>query len=169
MSDPRIPRLAAEWNRQKADLIAYDPDLLGDELALTDTLDGITDAGDFIAYWCRKAREDGAMADALSDMIGEMQMRKNRLLARAERQRDLALQLMDAIGERRIVRPDLTISVQPGRANVIISDEATIPDSFCKTVRIPDKTAIKEALENGETVAGASLSNGGQTLVLRSK
>ena len=169
MTDPRIPRLAAEWNRQKADLIAYDPDILSDELALTDTLDGLADAGDFIAFWCRKAREDEAMATGLSTLLADMQTRKQRLLTRAERQRDLAMALMDSIGERKIVRPDMTITVNAGRQKVVITDENEIPDRYCRVTRTPDKTAIRDALENGNPVLGAALSNRTSQLTIRSK
>ena len=169
MTDPRIPRLAAEWNRQKADLLAYDSDLIDDELALTDTLDGLADAGDFIAFWARKAREDEAMADALSDMIGDMDTRRGRLRARAIKQRDLALCLMDSIGEKKIVRPDLTISVNAGRQKVVITDENQIPDRYVRIKREPNKTAILEALENGSPVLGAALGNRTSTLTIRTK
>ena len=46
MTDPRIPRLAADWNRKKKFLIEFEPDILNDLPALFDTLDGLTDAGD---------------------------------------------------------------------------------------------------------------------------
>lgn len=169
MTDPRIPRLAAEWNRQRDALLAYDPELLSDELTLTDTLDGCTDAGDFITYWCRQAREDEAMATGLSTMLADMQMRKQRLLARAEKRRDVALALMDAIGEKKIVRPDITISVSPGRQKVIVSDETALPDAFVRIKREPNKTAILEELEQGKPVAGATLSNRTSILAIRTK
>ena len=169
MTDPRVPRLAAEWNRQKADLIAYDSDLIDDELALTDTLDGLADAGDFIAFWARKAREDEAMAEALRSIIDDMWTRKQRLSSRADKQRSLALCLMDAIGEKKIVRPDMTITVNAGRQKVIVTDENRVSDAFKKVVKTIDKTAIREALDTGETVPGAMLSNFTQTLTIRTK
>ena len=169
MTDPRIPALAAEWNRQREALIAFDPNLLTDEVALHDTLEGIADAGDFIAFWCRKAREDEAMATGLSTMLADMQMRKQRLLARAEKQRDIAMCLMDAIGETKIVRPDLTISVNAGRQKVLVTDENALPNAYVRIKREPNKLAILEALEQGELVPGATLSNRTSTLTIRTK
>ena len=54
--------------------------------------------------------------------------------------------------------------VIPSRSpdSVEITDKALIPDELMKTrtVKEPDKTAIKKALENGETVPGAELITG---------
>ena len=169
MSDPRISMLAAEWHRQREALIAFDPDLLTDDDALIDTLDGLAGAFDFIAHWCRRAREDEAMASGLSGLLADMQMRKQRLLARAEKQRDVAMCLMDAIGEKKIIRPDLTISVNVGRQKVIVSDETQLPDHLVRIKREPNKVAILEELEQGKPVPGATLSNRQNQLTIRSK
>lgn len=169
MSDPRIPRLAAEWHRQREALLAYDPELLSDELALTDTLDGCTDAGDFVAFWARKAREDEATVEALRSIIDDMWTRSQRLSSRAAKQRTLAMALMDAIGEKKIVRPDITVAISPGRPKVIISDETALPEAYVRTKREPNKVAILEALEQGKSVPGATLSNRTPTLTIRTK
>lgn len=169
MTDPRITILAEEYRRQRDGLLAAYPELIEDEAALTDTLDGITDAGDFIARFARFAREDEAMAKALGSMQSDMAERKSRLEARAEKRRSVALALMSAIGERKIVRPDLTITVQPGRPAVRITDETQLPDAFFRIAKAPDKTAIRESIERGEPVSGAVLSNREETLTIRSK
>ena len=169
MSDPRIPVLAAEYRRQRDGLLAAYPELAEDEAALVDTLDGITDAVDFIARFARFAREDEAMAKALSTMQSDMAERKSRLEARADKRRSVALALMNAIGEKKIIRPDLTITVQAGRPAVRITDEAELPDAYFRVTKSPDKTAIKESIERGEPVPGAVLSNGSEQLMIRAK
>lgn len=169
MSDPRISILAEEYRRQREGLLAAYPELIEDEAALTDTLDGITDAGDFIARFARFAREDEAMAKALSTMQGEMAERKARLEARAEKRRSVALALMNAINERKIIRPDLTITVQAGRPAVRITDESELPDAYFRVTKSPDKTAIRESIERGEPVPGAVLTNREETLTIRTK
>lgn len=169
MIDPRIPRLAAERNRLREGLLQDFPELAEDEVALNDTLDGITDAGDYIAFWCRQAREDEARAKALQSLIDDMQVRKQRLLNRAEKRREVAMSLMDAIGETKITRADMTITVNAGRQKVVITDENEIPDRYCRIKREPDKTAIRDALEAGNPVLGAELSNRTSQLTIRSK
>ena len=161
--------LAAEWHRQREALLTAYPELLVDEDVFLDTLDGITEAADFIAHWARQAREDEAMAKALRAMQADMTERYNRLEARADKRRSVALALMNAIGKKKIIRPDLTITVQAGRPAVRITDDAALPDEFCRTVRSPNKTAIRDALELGEPVPGAVLSNQEPTLTIRTK
>ena len=167
--DQRVGILAEEYRRHRDSLLAEYPELAEDELALADTLDGITNAGDFIALFCRMAREDEALAGGLGNMLRDMGSRKSRLMARAEKRRAIVMALMNAIGERKIVRPDMTISVRASRPSVLVTDEPALPDSLCKVERRPDKTAIKEALERGEAVAGAVLSNGTETLTIQTK
>jgi hypothetical protein len=169
MTQPRIPPLGADGEWQKAALIAFDPEIVEDQAALLDTLDGEAGALDFIAFWCRAALADEAMAIGLRTIIADNQMRLQRLLARAEKKRGVAMSLMDAIGERRIVRPDLTITVNAGRQKVIVSDEQALPDAFVRVKREPNKIAILEALELGETVPGAALSNRQSQLTIRTK
>jgi hypothetical protein len=169
MTDPRIPQLVAEWNRQREALLAFDPDIIEDQAALLDTLDGNTDALDFVAFWCRAALADEAMAIGLRTIIADNQMRLQRLLARAEKKRGVAMSLMDAIGEKKITRPDITITVNAGRHKVFVSDETELPDAYVRIKREPNKVAILEALENGEEVPGANLSNRTSTLTIRTK
>lgn len=157
-----------EYQRQRKALLKFDPSLAEDDLALTDTLEGITQAPDIIAGFLRKAREDEAMAGAVVGMMSDMRERKERLLARADKRRDAALQMMDAIGLRKIEQPDFSASIRNVPPKVEITDEAALPDELCKTVRSPDRAAIKEALTHGP-VAGAQLSNGASTLTIRTK
>ena len=165
----RIALAAAEWNRARESLLAEFPELADDAEALADTLDGEVQALGVVARLIRDAREDDAMADALTPMQRDMAERKSRLSSRADKRRDIALKLMNAIGERKIVRPDFTASVRAVPPKVIVMDDAALPDDVCKFERKPDRGAIKEALERGEAVAGAVLGNGSETLTIRTK
>lgn len=165
----RLSLAAAEWNRVRDSLLAEYPELADDSDALTDTLDGEAQALDLVARLIRDAREDDSMADALTPMQRDMAERKSRLASRADKRRDAALKLMNAIGERKIVRPDFTASVRAAPPKVIVTDDAALPDAVCKFERKPDRSAIKEALERGEAVAGAMLGNGSETLTIRTK
>ncbi len=156
----------AEHKRQRALLIEAFPELLEDQQALDDTLEGISYAPDMIANIIRDAREDEANATALSIMIREMSDRKARFSARAERRYTMAEHLMDAIGLRKLAMPDFLASIRPVRPKVQITDEAALPDRFVRHKTEPDKIAIREALEAGSEVPGAVLSNGGVTLAI---
>ncbi len=156
----------AEYNRQRGLLLEAYPDI--DLPTLEDTLEGITYAPDMIAGLIRDAREDEAYMAALALIIREMSDRKARFEYRAQRRRLAAQHLMDAIGIRKLDMPDFTASIRATPPKVEIDDEAALPDALCKTVRSPDRVAIKEALANGH-VAGARMSNGGETLSVRTK
>lgn len=166
--DYRAAAFAAEYQRQREALLAAYPELADDATALTDTLEGITYAPELIASFIRDAREDEAMAEAVSGMARDMSERKSRLTNRANRRREAALALMSAIDLPKIEQPDFTASIRNVPPKVEIIDETALPDALCKTIRSPDKAAIKEALANGP-IAGAQLSNGGQSLTIRTK
>lgn len=168
--NPALPAaLALEYLRQREALLQCFPELGDDEVALRDTLEGITHAPDLIATFIRDARADEAYAESLATMLKDMGERKARFLMRADRRRLAAYRLMDACGLRKIEMPDFTASIRAVPPKVEIDDEAALPAELCKTIRQPDKAAIKEALMNTATVPGAHLTNGGETLMIRTK
>lgn len=69
---------------------------------------------------------------------------------------------MENTGITKIECPFFKLSIQKNPASVEVFDENLIPDQFKEPVTTwkIDKNAIKEALKNGETVAGAVLLNG---------
>ncbi len=166
--DARTATFVAEYQRQRDALLAEFPELVEDETALADTLEGMTYAPDLIAQIIRAAREDEAMAEAVGGMARDMNERKQRIAYRANRRREAALAIMSALELRKLEFPDFTASIRNVPPKVEIADEAALPDSLCKFSRLPDKAAIKEALAAGE-VPGAYLSNGGASLSIRSK
>lgn len=76
---------------------------------------------------------------------------------------------MQADGVMNAEECGLVFAVQNKPVSVIVTDEKQIPDEYFKTVRTLDKTALNAAVKGGKSVAGTSLSNGGQTLAIRSK
>lgn len=167
--NPLLPAVAAqEYLRQREALLQSFPELADDEATLRDTLEGISSAPDLIALFIRDARADEAYAESLSIMLKDMGERKARFLIRAERRRLAAYRLMTACELRKIELPDFTASIRAVPPKVEIDDEAALPDSLCKTVRQPDKAAIKAALGQAP-VPGARLTNGGETLSVRTK
>lgn len=165
---PQEAAFAAEYQRQRESLLAQFPELADDAETLADTLDGITYAPDLIARLIRDAREDEASAEAVAGMARDMTDRRTRLTNRANRRREAALALMSALDLPKLERPDFTASIRSVPPKVEIIDETALPENLFKIVRSPDRTAIKDALQHGP-VAGASLSNGGQTLTIRTK
>lgn len=167
--DTRHALIVSEYKRLRESLLASFPELAEDEDTLADTLEGESDLPDIIARLIRAHREDKAMADALGVMIAETSERRTRLSSRAEKRKAFALDLMNAAGLRKIELPDFTASVRNVSPKVEVIDDTLLTDAFLKVVKSPDKSAIKAALEQGETVEGAMLGNGGQSLSVRTK
>jgi hypothetical protein len=148
-------------------LISEHPDL--DETTLADTLEGETDLQERIVRICRAAREAECQADVVSLMASDLAARKKRHEDRAQRLRDIALWAMEESGIPKIAAPDMTIGIAKGRVSVKVTDPYAIPPHLCAFDPRPDKAAIKTALEAGEDVPGAVLSNSGPSLSLRTK
>lgn len=166
---PNLAALTAQYRQWRDDLLAEFPELADDDETLADTLEGQTDLPTVIARFIRDARRDEALADGLATLIKDEQERKSRLGARADKRRRIALSLMQAVEMGKLEQPDFTASVRRVPPGVVITDEAVLPDSYVKTVRQPDKTALREALGRGEEVPGATLGNGSETLTIRSR
>lgn len=79
--------------------------------------------------------------------------------------------ILEAMDERRFELPHGTLSIKAGTSSVVITDEAALSDRFVEvvTTRKPLKAEIKTALNDGEVVDGAMMSNGFPTLTVRSK
>ncbi len=159
--------IAEFWRVQEGLLQAY-PELAEDQVALRDMTEGLTNASDLVAILVRKALDDAALSDALNIRIRDMIEREHRISSRGQRHRIAAQKLMEACDLRKVEMADFTASVRAVPPKVEIDDEAALPDSLCKTVRSPDKAAIKAALEE-HPVPGARMSNGGETLSIRTK
>lgn len=145
---------------------------LGDDFdgeTFLDTLDGETDAADIADKLLADMLGAEAMADAIRGEIADLTARRNRFDARGEAIRAQLMALLDATGEKKMERPRATISRRAGIASVQIIDETAIPSQLCKTTVAPDKAAIKAQLLAGETVPGAQIVTGSDSLAVRVK
>lgn len=145
---------------------------LGDDFdteAFLDTLDGETDAAEIADRLLAELAEAEAMAEAIKAQEADMKARRQRFDMRGEAFRRQLLNLLDAVGEKKIERPRATVSRRAGLPSVQITDEAAIPSQLCKTTVAPDKTAIKAQLMAGETVPGAQIVVGDDGVTVRTK
>lgn len=145
---------------------------LGDDFdaeAFLDTLDGETDAADIADRLLAELADAEAMAEAIRGQEADMKARRQRYDMRGEAFRRQLLNLLDAIGEKKIERPRATVSRRAGLPSVQITDEAAIPSQLCKTTVAPDKAAIKAQLMAGEAVPGAQIVVGDDGVTVRTK
>lgn len=127
------------------------------------------DALERLKRMLRAARWAEANAKAVKDMEAEMKERRSRFEAKADTLRTIVKQAMATLDLKKIEAPDLTASLAAGKPSVVIEDEEAIPSQLCVIKRQPDKTAIKKALEQGETVPGAALSPATPILTVRTR
>lgn len=116
---------------------------------------------------CRAAREAESLAEAAKKMAQQTAGRAARFEWQSDQYRGVAFAALDALGKRKIVAPDLTVSIRDGRPSVVITDETKLADEYVRVTRTPDKAAIGEALRQGVVVDGAELANGMPTLSIR--
>lgn len=143
---------------------------LGDDFdadAFLDTLDGETDAAEIADRLLAELADAEAMAEAIRGQEADMKARRQRYDMRGEAFRRQLLNLLDAIGEKKIERPRATVSRRAGLPSVQITDEAAVPSQLCKTVVTPDKAAIKAQLMAGEAVPGAQIVTGEDGVTVR--
>lgn len=147
------------------------PDLAQDDQCLQDTLDGASDFADQATAVIMSIRDDEALLDSISQLMGMLSARKERIERRVDRKRDLLMGAMVTTGRTKLELPIATVSVANKAPSVIITDETIIPPAYMTTPKPtparPDKIAIKNALVNGTAVPGATLSNKAQTLMIR--
>ena len=149
-------------------LAAHIRDLIGDDdQTLIDTLEGETDAMEWLDRFVAEAQASKAMVAALDEQIKALTQRKRRIADREPRMKEAARSVMDAIGVRKIERPAATLYFTAGRTSVEITDPSDVPSQLCAVKTTPDKAAIKRALEAGETVPGAALVRGDDTLTMK--
>jgi hypothetical protein len=163
--------VAAEFrhfSQLRQQLLQDDPNL--DEQTLADTLEGATNLREALSAFIRSALEDEALAKGLRTMLEAMKSRVARLEKRAESKRSAALNIMQRAEIKKLTEPDFTASLRSAPRAVIILQEAQIPEAFL----IPqppkiDRRAVLDALIQGKRVRGATLSNGHQTLSIRTE
>ena len=142
-----------------------------DEDLYQDMIEGETDALDLLDGQIASMQNDEALAEAIKAQEANLKARRERIEWRADAHKKAALLIMNAAGMKKAERPRATISVRPGSVSVQITDEAEIPTQLMreKITRAPDKAAIKAQLESGETVPGAELVRGAETISVRVK
>lgn len=162
-----------EVRKQIAATLLSCPELADDEQLRADTIEGATDAHEFLSMIARQLEETDILRDGLDARINELKDRAGRFDRRAEALRELALRILLSADLTKVELPTATLSTRRTPPKLLCDtwDEDSLldklVDDFIKVTRSIDKAAIKKALEAGQHVPGFTLSNGGQTLNIR--
>ncbi len=99
-----------------------------------------------------------------------MQERCGRIEARARKKRELVCSVMERADLKKVMEPDLTLSLRPSRAPLVVTDEDLVPETYWKA-QAPklDRQGLLAALSAGRDVPGALLGNAPMTISVRTK
>lgn len=156
--------------REVASLVANLRNLCGDdEQAFLDTLEGEVDNFEAARRVVRWMHEQDAAEGSCKSLAETYRARANMFGHRVERARASLVDFLNEVGVRSMPLPEATITVKAGvRALVGDADVANLPEQFVRVKREPNRSAIKAAIEAGQTVPGFSLSNAAPSLQVRS-
>jgi hypothetical protein len=145
------------------------PDLAEDEELRAYVIEHGTDFKRAIQACMNRIREARINGIGIKAIIEELGTRWTREQRAEDAMRSLIQKIMEHAGASKFMLPEATLSIGKAPRSVIITDESKLPPEFVRTKTEPDKAKIKSALLDGEVIEGAELSNGGQTLVVRTK
>ena len=133
------------------------------------SLQSETDMEGMLAVLLNRLNEVEALSGGLAGKIAEFESRMSRFEQQQRSIKSAMLSVMQAAGIRKHTLPTATLSVRDGIDRVQINDEASVPDTFCRIKREPDKTKIKVHLQEGSSLNWAALVRGEQSLAIRTK
>ena len=144
--------------------------ILGDDFddeTFWDSIDGETDAGDILDRLIWKTQTDQHHIDAIKEHEAALKLRRQRMEARVAANKAAMLSILDAADVKRAERPCATLTRRNGSPSVVITDEDAVPSQLCQFKKVPDKKAIKAQIDAGETVPGAQIVTGSDSVTMR--
>lgn len=152
-------------------LLANIRDVIGDDEEMaTDAVEGETNLIEAISAGVDRIAELNGHCEVLETRQKELGERRSRFEDQAERIKTAILVAMGQGELRKLELPQATLSLRAVAPKAEITDEAAIPSKFWKAQDPKlDKKAVLDALKAKETIPGASLSNGGETISIRVK
>jgi hypothetical protein len=149
-------------------LAAYRDIIADDEDFAADVIEGQTDFVEIVNAMVAQEGQDAAHVAAIQDYISDLSRRAQRINARIERRRLALLAAFETAGIKTLRCPLATVGVRATPAKVVPTNEALIPDEFWRQPDpVLDKKALLAALRADRDIPGATLSNGGVTISIR--
>lgn len=162
-----LPAIESEITTFLAGIISDNPEVRLDDEFKQDLLEGSTDYLDIVDKLITNLHITNSYILGLKDARTRLDDRSARLEAKSDAIRRLLKRLLDIADLRTVAAPSGTVSIGAKAPSVEIVDEALIPEKYMRISKAPSKTLIGNALKAGEDVPGATLSNGGETLIVR--
>ncbi len=139
-----------------------------DDEAAADAVEGETNLIEAIDASLDRLAEIDTLNEAISNLVKSYKERADRLEHQSEQIRAALGVALSTAGLRKIERPAGTLSLRAVPPKAIITSEVDLPARFFVEQNPKlDKKAVLDALKAGETVPGAELSNGSETISIR--
>lgn len=135
-----------------------------DERLLADMLEGVTDFNDFMIRVTARIARAKKMVKLEGELIADLKARRDRYERRHEALRALAFKALQIADMRKLELAQNTLTIKRGPPKVIVTHEESLPAYCVRVIIEPNKLVIKDSIMRGETVPGAELSNGEDTL-----
>jgi hypothetical protein len=132
-------------------------------------LEGETDLHRVAQTIVDRQHEDEDHIVSLDHRIDLNDARSKRFKRRVAALRALILKLMQHAEIPRLQLDTATLSVRRGPPRVIVTDETRLPEDCFRVTRKPNLTHIKELIDQGVSVPGATLSNAEPSLTMGTK
>lgn len=141
-----------------------------DEEAAICAIEGETNLIEAITVAVERIAELEGLEDATKARLDALKARRDRFSRQAENIRTALVAAMGAASLKKLELPIATLSCKPVPPKATVFAEADLPSQFWKP-QAPkiDLKAVADALKAKESVPGASLSNGGETVSIRFK
>ncbi len=141
-----------------------------DEETLHDTLEGMTNLHEKLAAVIRSQQHDSDISKALKERIGVMRDRLKRFEQKVDKKRELVTYVMECADIRKLSEPDFSASLRLVPPSLQVIDEAVVPDEFWSPQPPKlDRQSLLTQLKANQIVPGVSLTNGSQTVSIRTK
>lgn len=167
-----IVRQLKDEGQAAANLLATLSEIVAeDEAFASDIVEGETGLFEAMDMALERLQEIETLTAAIAARISDLAERKSRLTNQSEMIKAAIYSAMQHAELKKAERPLGTISRRAVPPKLVVTSEADIPAEFWKRA---DPTIDKRALlarlkEDGAMIPGAELSNGGETISIRSK
>lgn len=160
-----------ELRRSIDELLVSFPELADDEQLRADTFEGETEITGLLAKLVDYSNEAAAMAGAIKARKAEIGERQARYERKEDAMRALVTGIMDRAGLAKVTLPEATLSIRHIPPAPFVPDiEALAGDCVLLiTTKKADMVKIKEAIAMGSMPDGVIMSNGKNSLTIRTK
>ncbi|MBP3277484.1 MAG: siphovirus Gp157 family protein [Butyrivibrio sp.] len=144
--------------------MAEDPET--DPQAFKDTLEGLEGEIEYKADgYAKVIRQLEASADAVDKEIKRLQGMKKLFENNVTSMKESLKNAMEVTGKRKFKTDLFSFNIKKNPASVVIDNEEAVPPEYLKVKTEVNKTAIKDAIKNGEAIEYAHLEQGESLII----